>query len=161
MLFHYLFHTSLPLEGDDREIDLREKNSVCAIFFFFYQTGIFFCFLLFYNIFYRRAANFPSLYSTFMPLFPYLTRQTDRYLRGIYSSSRTQLLSTPRSKSHIFHFTHRSLPLRPSLQGSARPLSEVETLFELSTQELSVFLFFGFPGYCWAYNFFSNNFALE
>ena len=123
---------------------------------FFTKQGYFFCFLLFYNIFYRRAATFPSLYSTFTPLFPYLTRQTDRYLRGIYSSSRTQLLSTPRSKSHIFHFTHRSLPLRPSLQGSARPLSEVETLMGAFHTRVIGFSFFGFPGYCWA-----NNFALE
>ena len=139
MLFHYLFHTSLPLEGDDREVAQTEFFSRMSIFFT--KQRYFFCLLLFYNIFHRRAATFPSLYSTFMPLFPYLTRQTGRYLRGIYSSSRTQLLSTPRSKSHVFHFTHRSLPLRPSLQGSARPPSEVERLFELSTQELSVFQF--------------------
>ena len=160
MLFHYLFHTSLPLEGDDREV-AQTEFFLSRSSNFLYQTGAF-CSLLFYNIFIVE----PRLFSAFIAIyatFPYLTRQTDRYLRGLYSSSRAQLLSTPRSKSHNFHFTHRSLPLRPSWQSSARPLSEVETLMGAFHARVIGFSF-RFPRVLLSINFFfslSNNFALE
>ena len=114
----------------------------------------------FYNIFIVEPRPFSAFIATYTPL-PYLTRQTDQYLRGLYSSSRTQLLSTPRSKS-FFHFTHGRPLLRPSSQGSAGPLSEVEMLIGyFSTQELfgffSVLFFFSLTGYV-GHKIFSDQF---
>ena len=57
MLFHYLFQSSLPLEGDDREVVLTEFFSRMSIFF---EQGFFFRFL-FYNIDLSSSYNLYSL----------------------------------------------------------------------------------------------------
>ena len=105
MLFTIYFQSSLPLEGDDREVALTELLSRLSIFL--NRTGFFFSLFGFIISIFRRAATFPTFTVYSYHQFPYLTHQTSRYLRGIISSSRTQFLSTPRSKSHVF-FTSRS-----------------------------------------------------
>ena len=101
----------------------------------------------FRNIYIVEPRSFLALVATYAA-FLYLTRQTDRYLREVYLSSRAQPLSTPRSKTQFF-LLHRCLLFRPSSQGSARPLSEVETpIGALHTRVIGFsFLFFGFVGY--------------
>ena len=101
MLFHYLL-SNLPsrLKSDDREVALTELLSRLSIFL--NRTGFFFSLFGFIISIFHRAATFPTFMVYSYPHFSYLTHQTSRYLRGIISSSRTQFLSTPRSKSHVF-----------------------------------------------------------
>ena len=160
MLFHYLFHYSLPLEGDDREVAQTEFFSRRSNFFLPIR-GIF-VFFLFYNINLSSSRNLFSLYGPFIlpfPLFNPPNWSIPTWNKFVIKD--TVPFDTPLQITRFFHFTHRGLPPRPSLQSSARPPSEVERLLKLSTQELSVFLFLRFFRVFWAKFFFSNNFALE
>ena len=67
MLFHYLFHTSLPPESGDRKVAQIEFSSRSSKFL--YQTGAFLV-LLFYNIFIVE----PRFFSAFIALLHHVPR---------------------------------------------------------------------------------------
>ena len=146
MLFYYLLHISLPPESDDR--DVAQNEFLFHNFSFLYHTGVLVS--PFYNIFIVKPRPFSAFIATYTPL-SYLTRQTDRYLRGLYSSSRTQLLSTPRFNSHFFFTSHIGVhSFDPPHRAQRVPYQKWKRSLGFFHTRVIGFSFFGFPGYCWA-----------